>query len=73
VQALLGLAPFAPKRVLFVDPLLPDWLPELTVRDLRVGRATVTLRFRRTGRDDTRVDVERLEGDLEVVCDRGPG
>jgi glycogen debranching enzyme len=68
LQSLLGLAPLAPKHVLFVDPLLPDWLPELTLRDLRVGRATVSLRFRRTGTGgQTRVEIESLAGRLKVV------
>jgi glycogen debranching enzyme len=51
VQVMLGLYPFAPLHVLAViRPRLPAWLPELTVRRLRVGGATVDLAFRR--RDD---------------------
>jgi glycogen debranching enzyme len=67
IEALLGLKPFAPKRVLFVDPALPEWLPELRLRGLRVGQATVDLRFwrgDRTGR--TRVELEALDGDLAI-------
>ena len=34
---------------LYVDPALPDWLPELTIRNLRAGTGTAGLRFH--GRD----------------------
>lgn len=30
---------------IYVDPALPDWLPELTIHNLRAGRGSVTLRF----------------------------
>src|SRR5262249_9140515 len=37
-QALLGFLPDAPRDKLYVDPSLPAWLPDLTVRDLRIGK-----------------------------------
>jgi glycogen debranching enzyme len=37
-QALLGFLPDAPRGKLYVDPSLPAWLPDLTVRDLRIGK-----------------------------------
>ena len=30
---------------IYVNPALPDWLPEITIQDLRAGRGAVTLRF----------------------------
>lgn len=70
MEAMLGIYPYAAIRVLFVDPWLPEWLPELTVRDLHVGDAKVTIRFRRK-RDgaEARTDFEVLEreGPLRVV------
>ncbi len=62
LQAMLGLYPYAPLNVLIVDPHLPDWLPEVTLRDLRVAKATVTIRF--TG---TSWEVLAKEGKLHVV------
>src|SRR5947207_1352224 len=33
IQVLLGLQPVAPLHTLAVDPVLPPWLPEITLRD----------------------------------------
>jgi glycogen debranching enzyme len=48
LQVMLGLYPFASAGVLgLVRPRLPAWLPSVTLEHLRIGRATVTLRFDR--------------------------
>jgi glycogen debranching enzyme len=67
VQSLLGLVPFAPLGVLLVDPVLPAWLPELTVRNLRVGEATVALRFRREADGRSSYEVLEKTGALRVL------
>jgi glycogen debranching enzyme len=36
LQAMLGFQPDAPNKLLYVDPHLPTWMPDLTVRDLRL-------------------------------------
>ena len=64
VSALLGLEADAPARKLYVDPVLPHWLPDLVLRDLFVGNDKLSLRFRRDG-DDTVVEV--LDGDAGMV------
>ena len=46
LQAMLGIAPDAPNNLLYVDPALPDWLPEVTLRDLRCGANRYDIRFR---------------------------
>ena len=56
VNTFLGLMPFAAKRALVVDPALPSWLPEMTVRNIRVGSARVALRARRCG-SGTELDI----------------
>lgn len=64
VQIMLGMYPFAPLGTLgLVRPRLPDWLPEVTISGLRVGRAGVDLRFKR-----------RPDGSAahEVLSSRGP-
>ncbi len=67
LQAMLGLYPYAPLHMLIVDPHLPEWLPEITLRDLRVGAATVTIRFRRTKDGSSTYKVLRKRGKLHVV------
>jgi glycogen debranching enzyme len=62
VQTMLGLRPFAPFRLLLVDPDLPAWLPDLTLRGLRVGGATLDIRFHRERDGTTGWKVLRLRG-----------
>jgi glycogen debranching enzyme len=63
-QALLGFMPDAPRDRLHVDPDLPAWLPDLTVRDLRIGRHKLDIRFRR---EDGETAFEVIKGDPRVV------
>lgn len=67
VQSLLGLVPYAPLNLLLVDPILPTWLPELTIKRLRVGDATVTLRCYRVESGESRHEVVERQGTLRVV------
>lgn len=65
LRAILGLDADASKKRLYVDPLLPAWLPDLTLRRLRVGKATLDLRFWREG-TVTRHEVLAAEGEVQV-------
>ncbi len=67
VQAMIGFQPDAPNRQLLLDPTLPDWLPDLTLRGLRVGSAVLDIRFRREGEQ---TDFEVLSGDPARVLRR---
>jgi hypothetical protein len=68
VQTLLGIYPFAPAKVLaLVHPRLPTWLPAVTVRRLRVGDATVSIRFECSRDGSTHSDVIEKEGTLFVI------
>src|SRR5262249_47062698 len=71
LRAILGLDADARQKRLHVDPVLPDWLPEITLHKLRVGKARVDLRFWRDGAA-TRHEVLAGEGELEVE-QRGAG
>ena len=51
LQAMLGLQQDAPRGKLYVDPALPDWLPDVTLTDLRLGRERFNIRFWRDGKD----------------------
>ncbi len=72
LQALLGVYPYASAHLLFVDPHLPEWLPEITVEQMRVGKATVTLRFRRDSHGRTEYSILDVEGPLHVVRQPSP-
>ena len=50
LQAMLGLQQDAPRGKLYVDPALPDWLPDVTLTDLRLGRRRLNIRFWRDGK-----------------------
>src|SRR6516225_1053668 len=63
-QALLGFISDAPRNKLYVDPSLPTWLPDLTVRDLRLGKQKLDIRFWREG-EQTAFDV--TDGDPNLV------
>ncbi len=62
ITTLTGLRPDAPAKRLVLSQLLPDWLPEVTLTNLRVGEATVDLRLTRE-----RVEILHTQGELEVV------
>jgi glycogen debranching enzyme len=75
LQAMLGLQADAPHDRLYVDPHLPAWLPDVTLRGLAVGKsllgdlivdkAKLDLRFWREG-ERTRWEVLAQEGELTV-------
>jgi glycogen debranching enzyme len=67
LQTLLGLTPLAPLETLLIDPVLPEWLPGITVRGLRVGRAVVALRAWRDDEGASRWEVLHKRGTLHVV------
>jgi glycogen debranching enzyme len=64
MQAIVGFNPDAPRGKLYVDPWLPEWLPDLTVLDLRVGKHKFDIRFWRAA-DETQFEV--LRGDPKAV------
>ena len=64
MQAMLGFVPDAARGKLRVDPWLPEWLPNLTVLDLRVGAHQFDIRFYRDG-NETQFEV--LRGDARAV------
>jgi glycogen debranching enzyme len=73
VQAMVGLWTYAPLNVLIIEPELPEWLPTLTLRQLRIGSGRISIQFKRdaSGRTDYRV-LER-EGRLHVLRQPPPG
>ena len=67
VHTLLGLQPVAPLDLLVIDPVLPTWLPEVVVHDLRLAGATVSLRFWRADDGDCHGEVLHKRGTFHLV------
>jgi glycogen debranching enzyme len=64
LQALIGLDADAPRSKLYIDPMLPDWLPDLHLVDLRLGKKVFDLRLWRDG-EETRFEV--VKGDPRAI------
>jgi len=66
LQALVGFQPDAPKGKLYVDPWLPDWMPDLALEGLRIGPSRLDLAIWREGAatkwEVTRGDHRMVEG-----------
>lgn len=65
LRAVLGLEPDPARRLLVVAPTLPDWLPELTLRNLTIFDGRLDLRFQGAGLSG-KVETIRREGHVRV-------
>ncbi|HEV3410468.1 MAG TPA: glycogen debranching N-terminal domain-containing protein [Chthoniobacterales bacterium] len=72
LQAMLGLYAYAPLHMLLLDPHLPEWLPEITLNNLRVGAATTTIRFCRKENGESTYEVLDKRGALHVIRQPSP-
>ena len=64
LQSMLGIYAQAEENIVYVhNPVLPRWLGEVTFSNLRVGRTTMRLRFRREGSQTS----------FSVLDKQGPG
>ena len=64
----LGILSAAPRTKLYIDPWLPQWLPDLAVHDLHLGRHKLDIRFWREG-EDTLFEVAEGNPTLVERCD----
>jgi len=67
LHTILGLQPVALLDLLVVDPVLPPWLPEVILRNLRLGGATATVRFWRDEAGKSHAEVVRKRGTLHLL------
>lgn len=72
LQAILGLYPYAPMNLLLLDPHLPDWLPEITLKNLHVGRAVLTIRFYRKENGASSYEVLDKRGKIHILRQPSP-
>jgi glycogen debranching enzyme len=67
VHSILGLQPVAPLGLLVVSPALPEWLPEVVLRDLRLGDARATVRFWRDGDGHSHAGILHRQGTIRLL------
>jgi glycogen debranching enzyme len=72
LYSMLGIFPYAPLNAFFVDPHLPEWLPEITLSNLHIGQAVASIRFFRTPDGSSDYRVVDLTGKLHVVRQPSP-
>jgi glycogen debranching enzyme len=67
LAAVLGIS-FAPaeRQIRFFRPVLPAWLTEVRLTNLRLGEASIDLVLRRDG-NAVSSDVARRDGPIEIV------
>lgn len=65
LQTLLGFQPDAPNGKLYLDPVLPDWMPTLFVRNLCVGPMNFDVRFELS---DGKTNFEVVKGEKSAVA-----
>ena len=66
LRAILGLQADAHKHMLYVRPVLPSWLPDITLHNLRVGAGSASIRFWNEA-NGSRFEVLSIEGVLTVA------
>ena len=67
LQACLGLSiRGSPPQISFSRPLLPPFLQEVQIKNLRVGPGSVDLLLRRHA-EDVSISIDHREGDVEIL------
>ncbi|OKH52156.1 amylo-alpha-1,6-glucosidase [Calothrix sp. HK-06] len=66
IRTILGLEANAAQQKLKVQPSLPNWLSNVQLTNLSVGKAKVSLRFWRHG-EQTQWEIMHLEGELKIT------
>lgn len=67
LQSILGLQPVAPLSLLVIDPVLPEWMPEVILERVRIGGAEATLRFWRTEHGESHGEIVHKRGTLHLL------
>jgi hypothetical protein len=67
LQACLGLTVQARNStILFSNPLLPEFLQEITITNFKIGQASMDLSLQRYARD-VGIDLVRREGAIDIL------
>lgn len=69
LQSLLGLIPNAEEDILYIkNPILPKWLAEVEIKDLRIGQSKLDLFFKKI-EEKISFSVLRKEGSIQVIME----
>ncbi|MFZ1887486.1 MAG: glycogen debranching N-terminal domain-containing protein [Candidatus Binataceae bacterium] len=66
IEAMIGFFPMMPFKQLLLDPHLPPWLPEFTLRNVNLGSATISLKFCREPDGSSGFEVIEMQGEVRV-------
>lgn len=66
IQTMLGIEADAPNRRLYIRPTLPDWLPDVTLRQVSVGEVKINVHFYRKG-GKSYWEIQESSGKIEVI------
>lgn len=66
-SVLLGFQPFSPLKILFLDPVLPEWIPVLYLRNLHFCSSVLDLSVFRTRSGKTEYTLIKKKGSAHLV------
>lgn len=67
IQSMLSLYPDAQKNELVVNnPVIPNWMSYLRIENLRIGKSSLDIEFRRTGKGFV-TDILEKRGNLDII------
>jgi glycogen debranching enzyme len=73
LHTILGLRADAPHHKLYVQPTLPDWLPDIELQHLQVGSCSLSLRFWREGNTSRweviEIKADKLQDKIQVIAE----
>ncbi len=65
LRTILGINANVPQNELYVEPTLPEWLPEITITNFKVGDQRMAIRFTGSG-PESRFEVLKNPGNIHV-------
>ena len=73
LQIMLGLRADVPNHKLYVQPTLPEWLPDIELQHLQLGSCSISLRFWREGNTSCwkvcEIKADKLQDKIQVMAE----
>lgn len=67
LQAMLGMEADAPNGVLRLNPVLPGWLPSVSINNVEIGDSRMDISVVRNADGSSKIDWKRQGGEVKVV------